>query len=577
MAIMVPRIPKDYTPESKEDLIFHALEKLSDDYYVFHSFKMLDIIDSVWSEREIDFLVFNKEKGILVIEAKAGAVRCEQGIWKYGSGEDMKRSPFEQAQSAMYRLQKTIEEDLGNKEITNRCKMLFAVWFPSIDKKGVDKITLPLFADRELIMTKEDLDDPCDTIEHIFSINRYYNHKKGTIETGLIQTNLTQKEKQFLINNIFCQTFNIAPAKTSAINYKHEIFNELIKEQSNLLNYLEDQKSAVINGAAGTGKTMIALEKARRHSVKGEKVLFLCYNTKLKDYLSSNYKYDNVDYYTIIGYIYKMCGSGSSGDDLLEELLEMSSKKDSSFPYDHVIVDEGQDFGQDNIPSDEIFEVIEDMVLKKENGSFYIFYDKNQFVQGKKIPEFIENADCRLTLYKNCRNTRRIAETSFKPLRNKPKLFDSAINGTLPEMYFEDSGSVCATLDAIIKKYRNEEIKNIQILSCSTAGNSILSDRVEDDMYKPSKGEPVPFTTSRKFKGLEADVVIMVDVNADTLLDEAKVFYVASSRARLYLSILANLNENEAAECVKYLGSTVKKGDPKGTLAKLLGCLMIQK
>ena len=55
MAIMVPRIPKDYTPESKEDLIFHALEKLSDDYYVFHSFKMLDIIDSVWSEREIDF------------------------------------------------------------------------------------------------------------------------------------------------------------------------------------------------------------------------------------------------------------------------------------------------------------------------------------------------------------------------------------------------------------------------------------------------------------------------------------------------------------------------------------------
>lgn len=61
--------------------------------------------------------------------------------------------------------------------------------------------------------------------------------------------------------------------------------NQLLHEQYRLLDFLEEQNSAVINGAAGTGKTMIAVEKARRHSINGEKVLFMCYNRLLCDYL----------------------------------------------------------------------------------------------------------------------------------------------------------------------------------------------------------------------------------------------------------------------------------------------------
>ena len=55
------------------------------------------------------------------------------------------------------------------------------------------------------------------------------------------------------------------------------------KEQIALLNYLEEQDNAVINGLAGTGKTVMAVEKARRHAEKDESVLFLCYNFYLKD------------------------------------------------------------------------------------------------------------------------------------------------------------------------------------------------------------------------------------------------------------------------------------------------------
>ena len=44
----------------------------------------------------------------------------------------------------------------------------------------------------------------------------------------------------------------------------------------------------------------------------------------------------------------------------------------------------------------------------KIEGTFYVFYDKLQLVQSFEIPKFIERADCRLTLYKNCRNTKRL-------------------------------------------------------------------------------------------------------------------------------------------------------------------------
>ena len=87
MAIMIPRVPHDFAPESREGEMFKSLSKLSDEYYVFHSFKMIRILDNAWKEAEIDFLIFNKTKGLLVIEAKAGHVSCVNGIWKYSSGD----------------------------------------------------------------------------------------------------------------------------------------------------------------------------------------------------------------------------------------------------------------------------------------------------------------------------------------------------------------------------------------------------------------------------------------------------------------------------------------------------------
>lgn len=121
-------------------------------------------------------------------------------------------------------------------------------------------------------MTAEDLSDPKDSLERIFSIQTSIREYGEMIP---VESGLTNEQANSLLRNILCPSFNILPSKTLELDYKREKFNALIAEQCNLLNYLEEQRSAVINGAAGTGKTMIALEKARRHSAKNEKVIFV--------------------------------------------------------------------------------------------------------------------------------------------------------------------------------------------------------------------------------------------------------------------------------------------------------------
>ena len=68
-----------------------------------------------------------------------------------------------------------------------------------------------------------------------------------------------------------------------------------------------------------------------------------------------------------------------------------------------MIIDEGQDFGKVEIEEEELIELLKMNVIENEkiHGTFYLFYDKNQMIQSRKVPKYIENADCKLTLYRN--------------------------------------------------------------------------------------------------------------------------------------------------------------------------------
>lgn len=564
MAIMIPVVPRDYDELSLEGEMFSALSLLPDDYYVIHSFKSVFVEANILHESETDFVVFNPNKGILCLEAKAGNVKYSNGEWQYASGKIMKHGgPYNQAARNKWNLLGILQNS-SLKELQRRIKFLHAVWFPSVKSTDLNSTHFPAEFDRNITMTMEALQNPQLYLDKIFDIE-LDNH---------IQTDLSESEVKRLIREIICPEFNIFPASSFDSDLKKITFHRSLKEQQGILNYLVEQKSAVINGAAGTGKTMIAIEKAYRHAKDGEKVLFLCYNAYLKDHLERDYYHKNIDYYTIAGFACKLCKTDSPDFSAAnDQLIDMYVAQ--SFPYMHVIVDEGQDFGQDGIEEANILQTIHDIILYRDDiGSFYIFYDKLQLIQGHHIPQYISDADCKLTLYRNCRNTENIATTSLKPLTERiPKLYEGAVKGSLARLHYrENNDAVALRVADIITGLDQEGINDVVILTCDTEERSCLATYVKNGKYKKKL-----FTTCRKFKGLEADAIVLIDIDVETFSAENVLrYYVGASRARIRLEMVTTMNDESCCYVLEnYIHYTKKIKKPRRELALALNALPI--
>ncbi len=564
MAIMIPERPREFDERSQEGIMFDALAKMSDEYYVFHSFRITAVKDGTFRESETDFIIYNRFKGIICLEAKAGAVSYNNGRWYYESGLEMKHDgPFNQAKTNKWNLIDHIKYSRFSR-IIDHCKFFHAVWFPSLKKEQISRMVLPSEGDKQLILTMESLYNPQEDIDRIFDLNVAYG----------VKTDISEAESKSFIRNVMCPQFNIFPTASFDTDLKKVIFHRLLDEQAKILNYLDEQKTAVINGAAGTGKTMIALQKAQRHAAEGQKVLFLCVNAMLKDYLAAHYAHENIDFYNIAGFACKMCNTTKADYGKLKNKLE-DMYLSESFPYQHIIVDEGQDFGKEDIEETDILEQLKSIITDIESldGTFYVFYDKLQKVQSKVIPKCIEEADCRLTLYRNCRNTENIAKTSLRPLsERKPRLMEGAIKGPVAKFRFCNSdGEVKKSVDNAIEALIADGINDIVILTCKTEETSILKDYISSGKYK----KKYTFSTCRKFKGLEADAIILIDVDDTTFNPEnVQLYYVGTSRARIRLDIAAILNDEQCnrllEECLRIPKKSTK---PKKDLCAALNCI----
>lgn len=542
MATMIPDIHKECHEWSHEDVMFDELNQLPEDYYVFHSFEIVTIKGSQVLESETDFVIFHPKKGLICLEAKAGQVKYDNGYWQYGSGKRMKYDgPYIQAKRNKWFLKEYMVEH-GLEYECNNCKKLHAVWFPDVPEFNFRGTTLPGEGDLRITLTADSFGHIQECIDKIFE---FEGQDKCV-------TNLSEKSVQKILERALAPSFNLISLQQVEQERNKNVFKRMLREQVALLNYLDEQNNAIINGLAGTGKTVMAVEKARRHSEKDEKVLFLCYNAFLNEHLRETYSYPHVSYYTVAGLSQKLCEKVDY-KALQEKLIKMFLE--GTFPYQHVIIDEGQDFGKEEIDEVEIIELLRGNAINNEekNGTFYLFYDKNQMVQSKKAPKYIEEADCKLTLYRNCRNTENIALTSLRLLGSEkvPKLYPDAVMGDLPEIGFCSTKEETITLlNSEIDKYIDAGYNSITILTCKTEESSIISDCCKDSKYNYKRGY-VKFTTCRKFKGLESDVIIVVDIDKATFVEEGEqLMYVGSSRARFKLTCIANMSEDE---CLKLM------------------------
>ena len=573
MAVMIPETPRKYEAKSKEGLMFQSLDKLPKEYYVVHSLKAANYVKGALLVREADFVIFNPDKGIIVMECKGGFPEYVNGEWRNGNGEPMEHDgPYRQAESGMHAIEKAIR-NAGCEPMLTHCAMYYGVWFPSLTKENLRRQNLPPEADLTITLTMEDLADPLPAIERIFSIKKQYKHTP-------VEHKLNQSETHSLLARFICPQFKLVPTIMESKSEQTVRFHKLLDEQYKILEFLEDQPVAVINGAAGTGKTWVALEKARRHAEEGDEVLFLCYNKFLQQALEKKTaKYPGIHVYTIDGFACMICKTPEADYNLLNKKLQKMFMEDD-FPYQHIIIDEGQDFGQKMIEMNGILQLLCDIVTADEekHGTFYAFYDKLQKIQGDIIPKCIEEADCRLTLTRNCRNTENIAKTSLSPVTGRePRMFPLAIPGSPAKIAFcADKTEVVDKTDAVIAQLEEKGEKDIVILTCDVSGNTILADQIQNGKYKGK----YPITTCRKFKGLEADNIILVDVDKTTFNEnEVLLFYVGASRAKLSLHIISTLDEDA---CTRLLqkhfdypeGKTIS--NPQGKLAEKLNALKMK-
>ena len=561
MARIIPNIIDydEFNNSVGERRIYEALKTLPDDYIVFYSVDWQREYNTSIIFGESDFTIFNPNRGMLVIEVKSGGIRHDNIGWyqiNSNTKEEikLKRDPLVQANRSKYTFLELFDDKLEN-----HLKFMVesAVWFPSISDKSLLNTLPPNYAP-DIVLTEKDL---CTLIESIEKIFDYYKMP----EKKDISFEISEK-----VIEILSPTFRVVPSLKTSINEEEYIFNRLTSEQSYLLDYLEEQNVAVIQGGAGTGKTMLAIEKAKRASATG-KILFLCFHKMLLESLKrliDKEKYD-VDVYNLPALFYNQTGLLDSCDnEKITDFLNSINLKE--WEYKHIIVDEGQDFSEDHLK-------LLAKLAELKDGCFYVFYDKNQLVQQKHYLEWLKSIDCRLVLTANCRNTKSIAVTSNKVIKNDKIKMKLEINGKKPNFYFKKMTQEARDcIFEIINNYINQGLSpnNVVILTTKTESSSCFTGINSIGPYKITntlpKNNEILFTSARKFKGLEADIVILIDVdnkNFDSAEDR-RLFYVGASRAKHYLDIVCNVNETQLKSIAESLegrkaifpGSSIAKG-----------------
>lgn len=587
MARMIPSILEDSHDSFGEIQVFEALrDKLDSEYTVFHSIRWNSRNERntiIWGE--CDFTVFHPKKGMLIIEVKSGGIECIDNQWAYirtdnGEKHTMKHPPLEQADREItYKFQKIISALLERKSRPSTpqyCMVEKAAWFPSISKRDIVG-KLPMEYVDEIVLYENALDDPQRYIDAIYD---YYG--------GIRHTRMSE-ESYDEVCKMFAPMYAAVPSLRSKREEKNTEFVRLTNEQMILIDYLEEQNVAAIQGAAGTGKTMLAIEKAIALSKSG-KVLFLCYNTFLREYLESvkearRREFENIDILSLKKLTCRKLGVEKVTDDDIYQFL--CNYENYDWEYKHIVIDEGQDFSERDINA--LYEI-----GICQEGAFYIFFDKKQFVQGDvfarrdeqkriELPEWLEKAECRLILSTNCRNTYQIAETSGKPVNVVPKTKRS-VKGDVPQFFIcKDNKDAIKKINVLIdqlimNKYPYSEIC---ILTVKAEAKSILHgvEKIGNHRVVSQRdGRGVLFTTARKFKGLESDAVIMIDVDEHTFDgteitedgDPRMLFYVGSSRAKHIMDIVFVGDDDRLDKVVKAIDSKKRYPNAKIGIAASL-------
>ena len=546
MALMWPRtLPADVTGNtlrSTECEVFRRLEVVLDDsFVVFYSRPWLGLKpDGEEIDGECDFIVAHAELGMLTLEVKGGAVAYDPRTDRWTSRDRWKithniKNPVHQARSAKYELLKKLNTSPHWK--VRRIRARHGVVLPhSSAPEGDLGADMP----QRIFCFAETFQD---------GLRDWILKRFGEAPPDEGRTRKMGGDGLQALEKILARPFQLRTPLGTLLSRDDAALEVLTQQQFHILRAIEAVPRAAISGAAGTGKTVLAMEEAKRCAGSGARTLFVCYNrglaTEVRHRLRDGRSVAVMTFHELCVDLTARAGlpppKGISERQLFEEVwpehLMDAFERLPDERYDAIIVDEGQDF----LP---LWWTAVGAGLSPDGlGLFRKFYDNNQrvYASASNLPEDVDLVPIRLTL--NLRNTRRIHEVVRQHYRGhelepvgpegvEVRWIRIATPDELGRRISDCVGRLCSL--------EHVPPDNIAVLVATETVIERMAPRNRLGEFravrcdKQSEGRIV-VDTIRRFKGLERPVVI-VAATPESVTDK-ELPYVALSRARTHLVI----------------------------------------
>jgi hypothetical protein len=515
------------------------------------------------TEGEADFTLVSPTLGILVVEVKGGGVTFDPttGLWhsvdRNGRANPIK-DPFKQAQSERHALAHQITGHASWRQFAgSQFPLGHAVVFPDINNASA---LLGPNRQRDFIGINTDL---ANVSRWVVRVMQFWQRPTDTPLGG---------RGARVVEDILCNPIDVRAVLRVAVEQAEERRIRLTAEQAKVLRTLGGQRRAVVSGGAGTGKTLLAAEKATQLAAAGLSVLLLCYNRPLADSLA--YGLRDTPLVTAQSY-HQLCDrrarmATAAGRDVIQEArnaypgdgeqhyfdtqlpfaLALSSEVlDEKF--DALVIDEAQDF------SEEYWFGIEMLLRDQTSGHLYIFIDQNQTIYPRKGTLPVDDEPYLLT--SNCRNTVPIHEAGYRFYKGEavdvPNLHGLEVTWAALDQPNAQADAVCRRVRQWVVVEGLHALDVAVLVAKRPKGYcyDLLQPRLDAEGVRwvvETHGVTgaVLLDTFSRFKGLEAQAVVLW--LGDEVVDEGvwETVYVGATRAK---SLLAIVGSNRALRAVR--------------------------
>lgn len=452
---------------------------------------------------EIDFLIA-VEGLLLVVEVKGGRLARRDGLWtftdRFGDVHEKREGPFDQARTARFALEKSMKERLPGLQIDYGWVVVTPdqTLGPDLEWEAAEYIG-------QQHMTITGMESALRAgIRHWRAKCRHRHHSARHDVEGLLRPDFDRVLKPSLLSG----------------SLERE-YIRLATDQYDSLRGSEINPRIFVTGGAGSGKTLLAVETAKRAAQDGSSVLLTCRSRAVIDVMRSGLDGSSIN---CIPY---------------DETIGLS-------PVDVLVVDEGQDLTTvaDFLHLDEL------VAGGIEHGRWRMFSDPNNQlnVDGGYDPavaaEFCRHA-ARYHLPYNCRNT--------KPVVTQTQLVTGADLGVArvgegPNVEFREyatDADAAKLIDAHLKTLRKDEVSLADVAIITLRDSTDDSAAVLTKAYRRgqitggdvlrARDETAVLTTARQMKGLEVAHVLLIDIDDLSAQGQIARLYVGMTRPRISL------------------------------------------